>query len=317
MCFTNASVPFVVRVETNCVVESARQSIRKLGAMTDPFNEEITMQRRVEMMGNVFTDGERRSWQDIDRDLRGLAQRQRALDAEEAVLLCAVARREIWRERGKASLLEYLEDVLGYAPKAAKERVRVAMALDELPLLHDALASGEQSYSAIKELTRVAVAKNQAQWLEAARGKHVRQIEELVAGRRRGDLPTDPPVPDLKPQIVRFEITTATLARLRQVQQVLAGESGGQLEADALVSAMCDALLDGHEAADAGGQTQHQIITTVCVLCSQVWQHGGGRELAISATDVAIAECDAQRVGSDREPGKAVQDIATKIRQFV
>jgi len=317
MCFTNASVPFVVRVETNCVVESARQSIRKLGAMTDPFNEEITMQRRVEMMGNVFTDGERRSWQDIDRELRALAQRQRALDAEEAVLLCAVARREIWRELGKASLLEYLEDVLGYAPKAAKERVRVAMALDELPLLHDALASGEQSYSAIKELTRVAVAKNQAEWIAAARGKNVRQIEELVAGRRRGDLPTDPPVPDLKPQIVRFEITTATLARLRQVQQVLAGECGGQLEDDALVSAMCDAILDGHEAADDGGRARHQIITTVCEQCSQGWQHGGGRELAISATDLAIAECDAQRVGSDREPGKAVQDIAPKVRRFV
>ncbi|HEY6036299.1 MAG TPA: DUF222 domain-containing protein, partial [Kofleriaceae bacterium] len=108
------------------------------------------MQRRVEMMGNVFTGGVRRSWQDIDRELRGLAQRQRALDAEEAVLLCEVVRREIWRQLGKASLIEYLEDVLGYGPKAAKERVRVAMALDELPLLHDALASGEQSYSAIK-----------------------------------------------------------------------------------------------------------------------------------------------------------------------
>src|SRR3569623_2047690 len=145
MCFTNASVPFVVRVETNCVVESARQSIRKLGAMTDPFNEEIMMHRRVEMMGNVFTDGERRSWQDIDRELRALAQRQRALDAEEAVLLCAVSRREIWRELGKASLLEYLEDVLGYAPKAAKERVRVAMALNEQPQACASCNSGSSS----------------------------------------------------------------------------------------------------------------------------------------------------------------------------
>jgi len=214
-------------------------------------------------------------------------------------------------------LLEYLEDVLGYGPKAAKERVRVAMALDELPLLYDALASGEQSYSAIKELTRVAVAKTQADWIAAARGKNVRQIEELVAGRRRGDLPTDPPVPDLKPQIVRFEITTATLARLRQVQQVLAEECGGQLDDDALVSAMCDAILDGHESADDGGRARHQIITTVCAQCAQAWQNGDGRELAITATDLAIAECDAQRVGSDREPGKAAQDIAPNVRRFV
>jgi len=275
------------------------------------------MQRGVVMMGNVFTGGERRSWQDIDRELRALAQRQRALDGEEAILLCSVVRYEVWRQLGKASLLEYLEDVLGYGPKAAKERVRVAMALDELPLLHDALASGAQSYSAIKELTRVAIAKTQADWIAAARGKNVRQIEELVAGRRRGDLPTDPPVPDLKPQIVRFEITTATLARLRQVQQVLANECGGQLDDDALVSAMCDAILDGHDAADDGGRARHQIITTVCEKCSQAWQNGGGRELAITATDLAIAACDAQRVGSDREPGKAAQDIAPKVRRFV
>jgi hypothetical protein len=58
-------------------------------------------------------------------------------------------------------------------------------------------------------------------------------------------------------------------------------------------------------------------LTTVCEKCDQAWQHGGGRDLAVSATDLAIAECDAQRVGSDREPGKAVQDVAPKVRRFV
>ncbi|MEO6776974.1 MAG: HNH endonuclease [Kofleriaceae bacterium] len=271
----------------------------------------------VETSGNVFAGGTRRSWQEIDRELRAIAKRQRALDAEEAVLLCVVVRREIWRELGKASLLAYLEDVLGYGPKAAKERVRVALALGELPVLADALATGEQSYSAIRELTRVATAKTQAAWCDAARGKNVRQVEELVACHRRGDLPTDPPDLELKPQIVRFEITTATFARLRQAQQVLADEHGGQLDDDALVGALCDAILDGHTGADDGGRARHQILTTVCEACNQAWQHGGGRDLPIGTTDLAIAECDAQRVGSDREPGTAVQDVTPKVRRFV
>ena len=275
------------------------------------------MQSSVQTKGNVFVGGERQSWQDIDRALRSIAKRQRALDAEEAVLLCAVVRREIWRQLGKASLLEYLEDVLGYGPKAAHDRVRVALALDELPVLAEALANGEQSYSAIKELTRVATAKTQAEWIAAARGKNVRQIEELVAGRRRGDRPTDAPVPDLKPQVVRFEITTATHARLRHAQQVLAEENGGQLDDDAFVSAMCDAILDGNASADDGGRARYQILTTVCTACDQAWQHGGGRDLPVSATDRAIAECDAQRVGSDREPGTAAQDVTPKVRRFV
>src|SRR4051812_3604174 len=173
--------------------------------------------RTVETRGNVYAGGTRRSWQEIDRELRAIAKRQRALDVEEAVLLCTVVRREIWRELGRASLLEYLEEVLGYGPKAAKERVRIALALDEMPVLAEALANGEQSYSAIRELTRVATAQTQAAWCEAACGKNVRQIEDMVSCRRRGDGPTDPPVPDLKPQVVRFEISNATHARLRHV----------------------------------------------------------------------------------------------------
>ena len=273
--------------------------------------------RTAETRGNVFVGGTRRSWQEIDRELRAIAKRQRALDAEEAVLLRTVVRREIWRELGRASLLEYLEEVLGYAPKAAKERVRIAMALDEMPVLAEALASGAQSYSAIRELTRVATAQTQQEWCDAARGKNVRQIEELVSCRPRGARPSDPAAPDLKPHVVRFEISTATHARLRHVQQVLAEENGGQLEDDAFVTALCDSILDGNASADDGGRARYQVLTTVCEGCKAAWQHGGGRDLPVSETDREIAECDAQRVGSDREPGTAAQDVAPQVRRFV
>src|SRR5512140_1286770 len=76
--------------------------------------------------------GRQRDWGEIDQALRALARRRGALDAEEAQLLCELVRGETWRERGKASLLEYLEEVRGLSPRAARERVRVALALDEL-----------------------------------------------------------------------------------------------------------------------------------------------------------------------------------------
>src|SRR5450755_2193372 len=81
--------------------------------------------------------GAQQSWQEIDRDLRTIAKRQRALDADEAALLCIAKRVRIWEELGKASLLEYLEDIFGYGPKVAYERVRVALALEEMPELRD------------------------------------------------------------------------------------------------------------------------------------------------------------------------------------
>src|SRR6185312_7115551 len=129
------------------------------------------------------------------------------------------------------------------------------------------------------------------------------------------DRPSDPPVHDLRPHVVRFEISTATHARLRHVQQVLATEAGGQLDDDAFVTALCDSILAGNASADDGGRARYQIFTTVCMGCQQGWQNGGGRDLPISETDLEIAECDAQRVGSDQEPGTAAQDVAPKVRR--
>src|SRR4051812_4543 len=93
-------------------------------------------------------------WQEIDQELRAIAKLRGPIDAREAALLCSASRHENWRNLGKASFLEYLEEVLGYTPKCARERVRVALALDTMPVLAEALARGELHYSAVRELTR-------------------------------------------------------------------------------------------------------------------------------------------------------------------
>src|ERR1700759_1023291 len=111
------------------------------------------------------------TWQEVDLAMRALAKRRNVIDGEEAALLCRVVRDEVWRHCDKVSLFEYLEDVLGYGPKVARERVRVAMELDEMPGLAAALLTSEQSYSAIRELTRVATPETEQAWRDAARDK--------------------------------------------------------------------------------------------------------------------------------------------------
>src|SRR5256885_6321382 len=128
-------------------------------------------------------------WRAIDRALRSIAERRAALDAEEARWLREAEDLQIWKPLGMVSALDYMERVLGYAPRAAQERLRVARALGDLPALTGALESGELAFTAVRELTRVATPATEAAWLDAARSKNVRQIEELVAGHRRGDLP--------------------------------------------------------------------------------------------------------------------------------
>src|SRR5215510_153626 len=97
-----------------------------------------------------------RDWRVVDRALRSIAARRAALDADEARWLREAEALQIWRQLGMVNAIDYMERVLGYAPRAAQERLRVARALAGLPSLEQALASGELSFSAVRELTRVA-----------------------------------------------------------------------------------------------------------------------------------------------------------------
>src|SRR5512147_29865 len=85
-------------------------------------------------------------WRAVDRALRSIAKRRAALDAEEARWLREAEALQIWRPLGMVSMLDYLERVLGYGPRAAQDRLRVARALGTLPRLTAGLAQGELSF---------------------------------------------------------------------------------------------------------------------------------------------------------------------------
>jgi len=175
-------------------------------------------------------------WQTVDRALRELAIRRAALDADEARWLREAEALQIWRPLGMVSALDYLERALGYAPRTAQDRLRVARALGTLPQLTAALATGQLAFSAVRELTRVATPATEASWISAANGKNLRQIEDLVAGHDPGDRPEDPPDPDACTHVVRFELAAQTFALLRQARMVLDDEHGQNLADDAFAA---------------------------------------------------------------------------------
>ena len=82
-----------------------------------------------------------------------------------------------------------------------------------------------------------------------------------------------------------------------------------------MIEALCAAYFAGGEADQ--GRARHQLLITICERCNQGWQDAAGRVIAIDAVDVERAKCDAQRIGSDREPERATQDIAPMVRRFV
>src|SRR3954468_18175092 len=85
--------------------------------------------------------GSTASWREIDHALRRIAKKRAGLDVEEATWLREAERQRVWRKLGFSTALEYLENVFGYAPRTAMERLRVAKELAHLPGLAAELES--------------------------------------------------------------------------------------------------------------------------------------------------------------------------------
>src|SRR6185436_20618747 len=195
-------------------------------------------------------------WRTVDRELRWIAKRRAALDAEEARWIREAEALQIWRPLGMVSMLDYLERVLGYGPRKAQDRLRVARALGSLAQLTAALESGELAFSAVRELTRVVTPATEGAWREWAAGKNLREIEEKVAHRKPGDRPDDPPKPEPRMHVVRFELSPETFAMLRQARTALNEEHARNLDEDEFVKAMCEAVLDGAPATEPTGRAK-------------------------------------------------------------
>jgi len=70
---------------------------------------------------------------------------------------------------------------------AARERVRVARALETLPLFAQALGRGELSYAKVRALTRVATPETEARLMAVGRAGTAAHVERIVRGWRRVD----------------------------------------------------------------------------------------------------------------------------------
>lgn len=117
-------------------------------------------------------------WKELHRRLRSIAKRRVALEAEEAGYLVEAEESRLYRRLGYTSMLEYMERELHYGPHAANERLRVAYALSDLPLIGELFRDGELCFSAVRELTRVATPATEEAFLRMAQGKTAHQVQQ-------------------------------------------------------------------------------------------------------------------------------------------
>ena len=92
--------------------------------------------------------------------------------------------REGWAQWGCRSCAHWVSWRCAIAPGAAREQVRVARRLRELPLVCAAFADGELSYSKVRALTRVAGVERERELLGLARHATASQLERLLRAYR-------------------------------------------------------------------------------------------------------------------------------------
>ena len=124
-------------------------------------------------------------------EITTLAGRLNAAHYRFLKLLDEFDRQQGWVGPGVCSLAHWLELKCGLGDLAAREKVRVARALRELPAIDAAFERGEISYSKVRAMTRAATPDNEQQLLNIARHGTAADMERLVRVYRRGRKPAD------------------------------------------------------------------------------------------------------------------------------
>ena len=94
-----------------------------------------------------------------------------------------VDRREAWT--GWSSCAAWLAWRCGLNPRSAREQVRVARALRELPLIRASFSCGELTYSKVRALTRVATPESEDELLDFAGVLTAAQLERALRAYAR------------------------------------------------------------------------------------------------------------------------------------
>ena len=108
-----------------------------------------------------------------------LAARINAAESRMMTLIADFDRRGGWKD-GFSSCAEWLAWRIGIKIGAARERVRTARALEDLPRTADALREGSISYAKVRAITRVATPGSEADLLEFARAGSAAKLEQTV-----------------------------------------------------------------------------------------------------------------------------------------
>ncbi|HEU0035954.1 MAG TPA: HNH endonuclease signature motif containing protein [Kofleriaceae bacterium] len=266
---------------------------------------------------NSTLDHGRERWLAVHLGLKKLSAQRAQIEAREVALLRLAEELTIWQHFGHVSLVQYMEQELGYRAHTAMELVRTAKALATLPQMTAALEAGAVFPCAIRELTRIATPETEEEWLDAIAGKTVHEVQRMVAGHDKGARPGDPKDPDNELITLTFRVSPTVHAfayRARMELEAMLG--GGKLDDDELIETIYRRAL---EPTDAESQPAFQMAISTCKRCKRSYQDVAGDEIDVDAATLARAECDHEHLG-DLEadaPARVTSSVTKRKRRQI
>ncbi|MGW8282195.1 MAG: DUF222 domain-containing protein [Gemmatimonadota bacterium] len=124
--------------------------------------------------------------EELEEEIVILAAHIHAAEHRLLVLVAEFDRLRGWELGGHRTCAHWLAFRTGIDLGAARQRVRAARALADLPETSAAMSRGELSFSAVRALTRVATPENETDLLDLARGCTAAQLERIVRGFKLG-----------------------------------------------------------------------------------------------------------------------------------
>jgi hypothetical protein len=132
-------------------------------------------------MMNSQTIVESLSSSDLLSATRQLVRKSHGVEAELLVHLGEIDERKLYLDWTFSSMFAFCVGELGFSEDVACNRIDIARAARRMPVILEALRSGQVHLAGLRLLTPHLTPENQAELLAEAAGKSKRQIEELVA----------------------------------------------------------------------------------------------------------------------------------------
>ena len=120
----------------------------------------------------------------LEAEITELAGHLAAAECRWLLLIAEFDRRDGHADWGCQTCAHWLSWHCGLDIRSAQERVRVAHALQELPLVIESFADGRLSYSKVRAITRVATPDNEAKLVDLALHATAAQLERSVRAYR-------------------------------------------------------------------------------------------------------------------------------------